>query len=157
LRFSEADRIATTIDIVDRGLLQNAGIRSTTLAKSHSPLVPNLSVRVVAPNLDLNDLALANNQRNTDWEVEREPRLHGWRMLFRLDAVENVLIELCSKVTSEAMQLRLSLLDSEGHAAILAQRLSFTLRHAAKRLIIRVGQMPEGEDIRGVRAARVRC
>ena len=106
---------------MDWGLLQGAGTRGIALEQSHCPLIPDLRIGVVAPDLDLNYLPLANDDRHADREVEWEPRLHRRRMLLWLDAVENILVQFSREVASESMQLSLRLLDSEAKAAIFTQ------------------------------------
>ena len=106
---------------MNRCLLQGAGSGSTTLEKRHCPLIPNLRIGIVAPDLNLNNLALTYYDRYTDGEVEREPRLHRWCMLLRLNAVENILVQLSGKVPSESMQLSLRLLYGETQTAVFAK------------------------------------
>ena len=124
---SAANRVTTAVDVVDRSLLQGAGVWGPTLQQGHGPLVPDLGIGVVAPYLDLDNLALADDEWDTDGEVEREPGLHGGSMLFWLDAVEDILVELSREITSKAVQLSLVLLHGEGHAPILTEGLGFTL------------------------------
>ena len=106
--------------------------------------------------MDLDALALADKQRLANWEIEREPRLHTRGVLRRLSTVENVLVELCSKVARESVDLTLHLLNSEVKAAIKAHRLSFSLWQILQLILIRVGQVTESENILALFSTGVR-
>ena len=95
---------------------------------THSPLVPDLRVRVVTPNLDANLLALVHAQRRLDREVHREPTVHAGGVLGRIDTVEDILVELCCEVASKAVKLSLAILDDKSFAVVAAKALVATLR-----------------------------
>ena len=82
---------------------------------------------VVAPNTDADLLAFEGNDGLLDREVHREPAVHTWRVLGRICAIENVLVELRCEVSSEAMDLTLLLLDCEVNSIILAHAGAFSL------------------------------
>ena len=68
-------------------------------------------------------------------------------MLRGVYAVEDVLVELCSKVAGEAVNLGNRLLNGEAQAVMHAQRLVLTLRQVLHARVIRIGKMPEREDV----------
>jgi len=61
-------------------------------------------------------LSLEGFYRLFDREVHREPAVHARSVLSRVSAVGNLLIKLCSEVSSEAMKLALVLLNCEAHS-----------------------------------------
>lgn len=141
---------------MDGRLLDDTGIRSTAFPQSEGPLVPDLCVRVVTPDLHLNDLTLADDKRSPNGEVEREPRLHAWGMLRRVNTVEDILVQLCGEVSGKAMDLSLSLQDRERHHTVLAHGLLHTLGKCFQLFLVGVRQVAESEHILGFRATRVR-
>ena len=83
--------------------------------------------------------------------------MHAWGVLRRLGTVEYVLVELCSKVARESVDLSLHLFNSEVKAAVMAHRLSFSLWQIFQLFLIRVGQVTEGENILALFSTRVGC
>ena len=120
IQLSEANRVATTIGVMDRSLRDDLGTWHAVFTESDGPLVPDLRVGVVAPDLHLDLLTLAHDDRHPNREVEWEPRLHAWGVLARVDTVEDILVELGCEVASESMNLSLRLLHREIEAAVLA-------------------------------------
>lgn len=68
-------------------------------------------------------------------------------MLARIDRVENLLVELCRKETSETVKLSFRLLHSENFTIVAPQILVFTLRKDLKLFLVGVWQMSEREYI----------
>lgn len=95
---------------------------------AHGPLVPNFGVRVIAPHLNANLLALVHAKGCLDWEVHGEPTVHARCVLGRIDTVENVLVELCCEVACETVKLSLVILDDESLAVVAAKTLLAALR-----------------------------
>ena len=117
---SEANRVTTTIGVMDRSLRDDLGTWHAAFTQCDGPLVPDLRVGVVAPDLHLDLLTLAHDDWHPNREVEGEPRLHAWRVLAWIDTVEDILVELGGEVTSESVNLSLRLLHREIEAAVLA-------------------------------------
>ena len=105
--------------------------------------------------MHLDKLAFADDHGCADREVEGEPRLHTRGVLARIDAVEDILVQLSSEITSEAMELLLSLFDHKVETAILPHALGGSLGQGLEFLSIGVGQMAEGKDVLALKAARV--
>ena len=82
-----------------------------------------------------------------DREVQGEPRLHAWSMLRGIYAVEDILVKFSGEIACEAVDLGLGFLNCEGQATVLSERLIGTLREILELLLVRVGQVAEGEDI----------
>ena len=85
------------------------------VVEGHGPLIPNLRVRVVAPDRDVNLLALVTDEGYLNWEIHWEPTVHTRSVLRRIGAVKDVLVEFCSEITTETMYLSLFLLNSENN------------------------------------------
>ena len=102
-------------------------------------------------------MTFADNHRGPDWEVEREPTLHAWGVLARVNAVEHVLVELSGEVACKSMDFGLGFLDSEVDATILPQRLFLSLRQVTKLINVRVRQVSEREHILTGLATWVSC
>ena len=83
---------------------------------AHGPFVPDLGVRVVSPDGDVDLLALKGLDGVLHWEVHREPTVHAWGVLDGICAVKNFLVELSCEVTCESMELTLLLGDFEHYA-----------------------------------------
>ena len=132
---------------MDWRLLNNSGPWSSTFFQSQRPFVPNLRVGVVAPDLNLDNLALSNNHWRPDREVKWEPTLHTWGMLARVNAIEDILVELCCKVASKAMYFGLGFLHSEIDTAIFPERLVLSLRQVLELINIGVRQVSKSEHI----------
>ena len=73
---SKANRVASAIGVVNGALLEDFGARCIAFQKSDGPFVPDLGIRVVAPDLYFDGLSLVCDDRLSDREVEREPGLH---------------------------------------------------------------------------------
>lgn len=123
------------------------------LGQTHGPLVPDLLLRVVAPDGNVHLLTLAGEERFFDGEVHGEPRMHAWGVLLGVGAVEDVLVELSGEVAPETMDLAEVLLHCEAHAIILlharALTLSISLNLCAHLSVLRldVWQVPERKDL----------
>jgi len=125
------------------------------LDQAHGPLVPDFGLRVVAPNTDFYSLALSGHEGSSDGEVEGEPRVHAGGVSFRLDAVVNLLVQLGSEVSSESVDLLLSLLARERDAGVLFEGLVFSLREVLHAWIVGVGQVSESEHFFGGSSTRI--
>jgi hypothetical protein len=84
-----------------------------TLFEAHGPFVPDLGLRVVSPDTDLDSLSISSHERFFDREVEGEPRVHARGVGFRFNAVVNLLIQFSCEISSEPVYLALLLLDGE--------------------------------------------
>ena len=141
---------------MDWCLLKDPGAWVRTFLHGYGPLVPDFRVRVVAPNLHLYHLASVSDNRHSDREVQREPTLHAWSVLTRVNAVEDILVQLGREVASETMDLGLRLQYSERKIAVLAHRLVLSLLQIFQLLLVWVGQVAESEDVFGLGTTGVR-
>ena len=77
-------------------------------------------------------------------------------MLARVNAVEDVLVQLGREVASETMDLGLRLKHSELKIAVLTHRLVLSLLQIFQLLLVWVGQVAESEDVFRLGTAGVR-
>ena len=73
--------------------------------------------------------------------------MHAWGVLSRFYAVEDLLIELSSKVTCKPMQFGLILFNCKYLAIVATKVLIFTLGQISHFRLVRIRQVSKGEDI----------
>lgn len=138
-------------------MYMSAGHQILTVIDSHGPLIPHLRLRIISPNLYSHLLSFWHHQRCLDWEIHREPTVHSWCVLLRLDAVEDFLVQLCSEVPSKSMQFRLCLLHDEALTIIHSKVLITSLRQFLKFFLVRVRQVSESKHVLWVITTRICC